>query len=81
MKILSNDVKQAENNTMNIAQRTVMERLATYLVLRHGRIIELGEEAVFSYSRKDLSDIIGCAPETIIRALSSLKKDEINFFS
>jgi CRP-like cAMP-binding protein len=32
---------------------------------------------VSSFSRKDLSDIIGCAPETLIRSLSTLNNDGI----
>jgi CRP-like cAMP-binding protein len=63
---------------MNIAQRTVMERLAEYLILMHEKLSkDANAQDVFSYSRKDLSDIIGCAPETLIRSLSALKNDEI----
>jgi len=77
MRILSTDVKNAENNTMNIAQSTVMERLATYLFLKHKRASESDTQEVFSYSRKDLSDIIGCAPETISRAIADLRETGI----
>jgi CRP/FNR family transcriptional regulator len=78
MRILSQDVKNAERNSMNIAQRTVMERLAEYLILMHEKLSkDANAQDVFSYSRKDLSDIIGCAPETLIRSLSALKNDEI----
>ena len=78
MRILSRDVKNAERNSMNIAQRTVMERLAEYLILMHEKLSkDANAQDVFSYSRKDLSDIIGCAPETLIRSLSALKNDEI----
>ena len=78
MRILSQDVKNAERNSMNIAQRTVMERLAEYLILMHEELSkDANAQDVFSYSRKDLSDIIGCAPETLIRSLSALKNDEI----
>ena len=73
MRILSLDVKTAERNAMNIAQRTVMERLAGYLIERY----DSTSADSFYFTRKDLSDIIGCAPETIIRTLSSLKNDEI----
>ena len=78
MRILSQDVKNAERNSMNIAQRTVMERLAEYLILMHEKLSkDANAQDVFSYSRKDLSNIIGCAPETLIRSLSALKNDEI----
>ena len=78
MRILSKDVKYAERNSMNIAQRTVMERLAGYLILRHKEISESTDaQDVSSFSRKDLSDIIGCAPETLIRSLSTLNNDGI----
>jgi CRP-like cAMP-binding protein len=63
---------------MNIAQRTVMERLAGYLILMHKEISESTDpQDISSFSRKDLSDIIGCAPETLIRSLSSLNNDGI----
>ena len=78
MRILSADVKNAERNSMNIAQRTVMERLAGYLILMHKEISESTDpQDISSFSRKDLSDIIGCAPETLIRSLSSLNNDGI----
>ena len=31
----------------------------------------------FTISRKDLADLIGCAPETLIRMLSQLKKEGV----
>ena len=79
MKVLSKDLRLAESQSMSIAQRTVKERMANVLLSKKD-ILEEQEGKVlmsFTISRKDLADLIGCAPETIIRMLSQLKKDGI----
>ncbi len=79
MKVLSKDLRKAESQSMSIAQRTVKERLANALLSKKGILEEKeGKELMsFTISRKDLADLIGCAPETIIRILSQLKKEGI----
>jgi CRP-like cAMP-binding protein len=79
MKVLSKDLRLAESQSMSIAQRTVKERLANALLSKKGILEEKeGKELMFfTISRKDLADLIGCAPETIIRVLSQLKKEGI----
>jgi len=79
MKVLSKDLRLAESQSMSIAQRTVKERLANALLSKKGILEEKeGKELMsFTISRKDLADLIGCAPETIIRMLSQLKKEGI----
>lgn len=79
MRILSKDLRKAESQSMNIAQRTVKERLADALLTKKDVIDkEEGQEQMsFIVSRKDLADLIGCAPETVIRMLSQLKKEGI----
>lgn len=79
MKVLSKDLRLAESQSMSIAQRTVKERLANALLYKKD-ILEEQEGRVlmsFTISRKDLADLIGCTPETIIRMLSQLKKEGI----
>ena len=79
MKVLSKDLRKAESQSMNIAQRTVKERLANALLSKRDIIEEKeGKELMsFTISRKDLADLIGCAPETLIRMLSQLKKEGV----
>lgn len=79
MRILSKDLRVAESQSMNIAQKTVKERLANALLSKKGILEEKeGKELMsFTISRKDLADLIGCAPETIIRMLSQLKKEGV----
>jgi len=79
MKVLSKDLRLAESQSMSIAQRTVKERLANVLLSKKGILEEKeGKELMsFTISRKDLADLIGCAPETIIRMLSQLKKEGV----
>jgi CRP-like cAMP-binding protein len=79
MKVLSKDLRKAESQSINIAQRTVKERLANALLSKRDIIEEKeGKELMsFTISRKDLADLIGCAPETLIRMLSQLKKEGV----
>jgi CRP/FNR family transcriptional regulator len=79
MRILSNNLKTAESQTMNIAQKTVKERLAEFLILKHKALTNQKDniKSSFSFSRKDSSDILGCAPETLTRMLSQFNTDKL----
>lgn len=79
MRILSKNLKDAESNSMNIAQKTVIQRLAEFIILKHKSLEEEKRIKIYSlyFSRKDLAAILGCANETLIRALSHLKKEKL----
>jgi len=79
MRIISKALRSAEFQSMNIAQTTVRQRLADTLLSKKDILEEKKGITVMSFtiSRKDLSDLIGCAPETVIRMLSELKKEGV----
>lgn len=79
MRMLSDDLKKAENKITHLAQKPVRERLAeallfikeTYGFEADGKTIDA------SFTREDIANIVGTATETAIRLLSELNKDEI----
>jgi CRP/FNR family transcriptional regulator len=79
MKLLSQDLKQAEQSITHLAQKPVRERLAeallfikeTYGYLPDGKTIDL------KITREEIANIVGTATETAIRLLSDLKSEGV----
>lgn len=79
VKLLTLDLKRAENKLTDIAQKPVRERIAeTILVLKEtfGEDIETGCIKVV-LSREEIANMAGTATETAIRLLSELKTDAL----
>ncbi len=79
MKLLSHDLKTAENRIADMAQKPVRERLAeALLILRefYG-LQDDGETLDVALTREDLANIVGTATETVIRFLSEFKHDNL----
>jgi CRP-like cAMP-binding protein len=78
MKLLSEDLKQANLFITNLSNHTVKERLAeTLLQLEEIFGTDIEGNINISLSREELSSIIGTASESVIRVLSSMKKEGI----
>lgn len=79
MKILSQDLKSAENRIANMAQKPVRERLAeALLILREFYGLEDDEATLgVALTREDLANVVGTATETVIRLLSEFREDKI----
>lgn len=79
MEILRNiceDLKEADNDLVNMAQKTVKERLArTLLYLQDKFGTDADSTLKIQLSREELSGLIGTATESCIRLLSEFKKD------
>src|SRR5690606_2165043 len=79
MEILRNiceDLKEADNDLVNMAQKTVKERLArTLLYLQDKLGTDTDSTLKIQLSREELSGLIGTATESCIRLLSEFKKD------
>lgn len=77
MQLLSHDLKSAEQHLLNIAQKTVKERIAEALLLLHATFgfKEDGETINVTLTRSEISDIAGTTTETTIRTLAILDKE------
>ncbi len=79
IKILSNDLKEKEEQLIRLAYNSVRKRVADALLLLRSRYEKKDAVSPFniSISREDLSTLVGTAPETISRTLSDFKEEKI----
>lgn len=79
MKLLSNDLKNAEHKILQLAQKPVRERVAeSLLFLKETYGLENdGQTIDITLSREELANIVGTATETAIRLLSEFKHERI----
>jgi CRP/FNR family transcriptional regulator len=79
MKLLSDDLKNAETQITHLAQKPVRERLAeAVLFLKQTYSFEEDLQTInVMLTREELANIVGTATETAIRLLSEFKQDGI----
>ena len=78
MKAICGDLKEADDHMVNMAQKTVKQRLAeTLLYLENSFGINEDKTLRIQLSREELAGMIGTATESCIRLLSELNKKEI----
>lgn len=79
MKLLSDDLKNAETQITHLAQKPVRERLAeAVLFLKETYNFEEDHQTInVMLTREELANIVGTATETAIRLLSEFKHDGI----
>ncbi len=79
MKLLSNDLKNAETHLINIAQKTVKERIVETLLLLQSTFGFEKDEKTISVvlTRSEIADVAGTTTETAIRTLSELNKEGV----
>lgn len=78
MKSLCNELAIERNRLMNMAQKSVRERLAETLLilLETFRDAQADPELIdIALPREDIANLVGTATESIIRLLSSFKKE------
>lgn len=77
MKLLSNDLREAEKKSTELAQKPVRDRLAeALLMLKDTYGFEEDEQTInIVLTREDLANIVGTATESVIRLLSEFKND------
>jgi CRP/FNR family transcriptional regulator len=76
---MANDIKLAEQKIVDLAQKSVKQRICTSLLIlidiygfkKDQKTIDI------QISRKELSEIVGTAPETVSRLLSELSQEKI----
>lgn len=78
MKILSDELKRAEERITHLAQKPVRERVAeTILFLKETYGIDAENNINVALSREEIANLVGTATETAIRLLSEFNKDHI----
>jgi CRP/FNR family transcriptional regulator len=77
MKLLANELKEAESKITNIAQKPVLERVAeTLLMLKEYYGTGPKDDSLnVTITREEIANIVGTATETVIRVMSELKKE------
>ena len=76
MKTICGDLKEAEDHMVNMAQKTVKERLAeTLLYLKDTFGTNIDQSLKIQLSREELASMIGTATESCIRLLSDFNKN------
>ncbi|GAA4951048.1 Crp/Fnr family transcriptional regulator [Algibacter agarivorans] len=78
LKDMAHDLKEADNIIVNMAQKSVKQRLAEALVYIHDSF-GVNPDGTLSVllSREDYANIVGTATESAIRVLSQLKKEKL----
>ena len=75
MKTICGDLKEADDHMVNLAQKTVKERLAETLLYLNDTFGKNEDSSLkVQLSRDELASIIGTATESCIRLLSDFKK-------
>ena len=79
LKLLSDDLKRAEDKIIHMAQKNVPGRVAEALLLLREAYGCLNDETIIntSITRKNIGNIAGTTTETTIRILSGFQKDKI----
>ena len=79
MQDLSHELEDAERRVVEIAQKSVRERVAEALLVLKTTfgVHEDGETLNSPLTREEIAAIVGTAPESVIRALSEFKADRL----
>lgn len=78
LKEMAHDLKEADDIIVNMAQKTVRQRLAETIIYIHDNF-GTNPDGTLSVllSREDFANIVGTAVESAIRVLSQFKKDKL----
>jgi CRP-like cAMP-binding protein len=75
MKTICGDLKESDGHIVNMAQKSVKERLAETLLYLHDNFgVNADDSLKIQLSRDEIASMIGTATESCIRLLSDFKK-------
>lgn len=79
IQILSNNLREKEEQLVKLAYNSVRKKVADALVTLYDRYKNINDNNLFSISipREDLANLAGIATETTIRTLSDLKEEKL----
>lgn len=75
IKLLSQEVKEKEQQLLSLAYDSVRKRVAAALLRFGNRSLEKEKLARLRLTREDLASMVGTATETLIRCLSEFKEE------
>jgi CRP-like cAMP-binding protein len=75
IKLLSNNLEEMENRLLDIAYQSVRQRVAGALLKMNERFAGTGKEGLITIARKDISNIVGTATESLNRTLADFKDE------
>jgi CRP-like cAMP-binding protein/CheY-like chemotaxis protein len=75
IKVLSNNFKEMENRLLEIAYQSVRQRVAHELLKLDERYGQATRNGVISITRRDISNIVGTATESLNRTLADFKDE------
>lgn len=75
IKMLSNNLIEAENRLLDIAYQSVRQRVAGALLKIHNNTDITNPRQVITITRKDISNLIGTATESLNRTLADFKEE------
>ena len=75
IKMLSNNLIEAENRLLDIAYQSVRQRVAGALLKIHNMSDTNNTRMVITITRKDISNLIGTATESLNRTLADFKEE------
>lgn len=76
LKTICNDLKEADDHTISLAQKTVKQRLAETLIYLYENFGENPDGSLkIQLSREEMAGMIGTATESCIRLLSEFNKN------
>lgn len=75
IKMLSNNLEDAEKRLLDVAYQSVRQRVAGALLHFHEKYALPNGQEVISFARKDISGMIGTAPESLNRTLADFRDE------
>ncbi|MDW7691079.1 response regulator [Flammeovirgaceae bacterium SG7u.111] len=77
IKMLSNNLKEKEEQLLTLAYSSVRQRVAEALLMLKSRLDEDNKEGTINITRENLAGIVGTAIESVIRTLSDFKEEKL----
>jgi CRP-like cAMP-binding protein len=77
IKLLSNNLYEAEQRLLEMAYQSVRQRVASSLLKIHDHLSVQAGEGLITISRKDISGIVGTATESLNRTLADFKSERL----
>lgn len=75
IKMLSNNLDEMENRLLDIAYQSVRQRIAAALLKMHGADMGIDKDTIITTTRRDISNIVGTATESLNRTLADFREE------